>query len=449
MRCSLSARAGWLAASALLLAVSPARAQTAPTAPTGQHAVVVHVPPRQHPVRGVAGAPVNILYFAPWKSDATKNIQPLLAQLLKQFHGRIRLQFMNKPRDGSYYQAEWYAARAGRAVFTLGGDRLFWKFHDAVLALPSMYSLSDADVEQVLRSVGADPGRVRQLIQGGKPEAEVQAEAALGTRLSLPSYQSSPALLIGSQLLHVSQWTPYTTLEANVRSEVTRAQQLAASGLPAAALHAKQLEEAKGRYQPWRPYVGHPQPGLQGRAARRVALPVGASPAVGPATAWVTVVAFIDYSDYNSQYVWNGLEVAIKAHPKRLRVVFKLLPRSTYANALVGARAALAAHRQGKFLEMSRVLMQNRWRISPQTIGQLAQQAGLDVGRFSRDVVASATSQAVLEDVRLGRTVGLAQAPGVFINGRRLVSSYWNQVLFDQLLRSELKGGILSRVLGD
>ncbi len=434
---------------AVLLAAAPARDAWAPGLKTGRTQVVIHTPASRYAVRGDRNAPVNILYFAPYRNNATKQVQPLLKKLLAKYRGVVRLQWMSRFRQGSYYRPERYAAVVGHEAFAQGGDRLFWRFHDALCRLPSMYTLSNTVVDQVARKVGVNMLRLQAAVARGAHNRAVQQECDLSTRLGVPSYQSSPVLIIGSERYYISGYTRMQYVEAVLRRQLALLKTYRQQGLSVGQIHARFLAAAKQRYRPWRRYRTAPRyRSTRRRFARRHALPIQGSPAKGKATAWVTVVAFLDFTDYRSYNAWNALQSALTRYAGKIRLVYKALPRRYYSNALGAARAAYAAQAQGKFWPFARILFQNRWRLYPQRLVGYARQAGLDVARFQKDSRLPLMSQHVLRDMRLARRVGITQAPGIFVNGRRMPSRYWNQYAFDQLLKRELQGGLLTRLLG-
>jgi protein-disulfide isomerase len=415
----------------------------------GRTQVVVHTPASRHPVRGDRNAPLNILYWAPFRNQATKQIQPLLKQVLSHYRGRVRLQWMARYRDGRHYAPERYAARVGHEAFAQGGDRLFWRYHDAVCGLSSLHRLSNSMVDGIARKIGLNLRRLRRNLSKRVYAKALLRERDLATRLGVPTYQSSPVLLVGTKRYYISRYTRFRYLRRVIDGQLKKLVRHRRQGASSPGqLHDRLLAEAKKRYKPWR---GR----RRGRRARRVrlsakryAVPPGKSPTRGKATSWATVVAFLDFTDYRSYKVYKALQALMTHHPGKLRLVFKTLPRRSYRNALEAARAAYAAHAQGKFWALADLFFRNRYRLQSRRLAGYAQQAGLNVGRFRADRKKPLMSRRVLHDMRLARKVGVSKAPGIFINGRRVPGRRFSRYVFERMLKRELQGGLLSRLLG-
>ncbi len=108
---------------------------------------------------------------------------------------------------------------------------------------------------------------------------------------------------------------------------------------------------------------------------------------LGPADAKVTIVEFFDYNCSYCKRTTDWLVETMEKHPKDVRVIFKELPildrqTKTSRNA---AKAALAAHRQGKYLEMHTALMEARG-LNDDRIEEIAKDIGLNVARLKGDM---------------------------------------------------------------
>jgi protein-disulfide isomerase len=108
------------------------------------------------------------------------------------------------------------------------------------------------------------------------------------------------------------------------------------------------------------------------------------SPAVGPAGADVTIVVFTDYLCAICRGADPALDRVRAADPK-LRVVYKDWPlfgeRSRFAS-----RVALAAARQGRYLEVHNALMRARGSLDAQAVVAAAVGAGADGSRLEADL---------------------------------------------------------------
>ena len=86
--------------------------------------------------------------------------------------------------------------------------------------------------------------------------------------------------------------------------------------------------------------------------------------------------------------------------------------------AMPAALAALAAEKQGKYKEISTVLFKNFKTLNPGSIKQYAQQVGLDMAAYEKDVKAPQIRKIVAQDTNAARRFKVRGVPAVFINGR-------------------------------
>jgi protein-disulfide isomerase len=114
----------------------------------------------------------------------------------------------------------------------------------------------------------------------------------------------------------------------------------------------------------------------------------------------------------------------IKKHfGDKVRIVFKHAPIDSHPNAKMAAQASLAAHAQGKFWALHDRLFQHHNSLSQSKIESLAQQAGLDMVRFRREMKAGTYANAVNQDSQLAQKLGATNTPSFFVNGIMLVGA--------------------------
>src|SRR5690606_23331947 len=97
--------------------------------------------------------------------------------------------------------------------------------------------------------------------------------------------------------------------------------------------------------------------------SRRVEFDVGDSPVLGAPMAPVTIVEF---SDFECPYCARArplLERVVEEHPGQVRLVFKHYPLEGHVHSRLAARAAVAAHAQGKFWEMYKLIFDNQTKL--------------------------------------------------------------------------------------
>ena len=139
---------------------------------------------------------------------------------------------------------------------------------------------------------------------------------------------------------------------------------------------------------------------------------------IGPANAKVTMVEFFDYNCGFCKRSTDWVNKTLEAHPNDVRVIFKELPildgrTKTSRNA---AKAALAAHKQGKYLDMHTALMEASG-LTPDRIKDIAKNVGIDVKKLERDMQ-DPEIDALLEDTLIlaNRIPSLTGTPFFIIN---------------------------------
>ena len=152
---------------------------------------------------------------------------------------------------------------------------------------------------------------------------------------------------------------------------------------------------------------------------------------VGPSDAPVTVVEFFDY---RCGFCKRSAEWAVELPGRfdnKVRVVFKefpiLSPESERA-----ALAAIAAGKQGKYVEMHMALMDldNGSGFGPEQIDAAAESVGVDVSLMRADMKSIEVQKTVADAKSLARTLGISGTPN-FIVGTEQVSGDATQKVED------------------
>jgi protein-disulfide isomerase len=113
------------------------------------------------------------------------------------------------------------------------------------------------------------------------------------------------------------------------------------------------------------------------------------------------------------------LEQVLERNPQTVKLVFKNMPLKFHEMALPSARAALAAHEQGKFWEFHDRLFAET-KLSKEAIYRIAQDLKLDIPRFEKDMASPKTQAQINKDLTDAQTAGVTGTPTAYINGRLL-----------------------------
>jgi protein-disulfide isomerase len=154
----------------------------------------------------------------------------------------------------------------------------------------------------------------------------------------------------------------------------------------------------------------------------------------GPAEAAVTLV---EYGDYECPYCGAAYPIVKEVQARmgdRLRFVFRNFPITTsHPHAEQAAEAAEAAAAQERFWEMHDVLYENQRHLEDEDLRTYAEQLGLDVERFGKELAEHAHAARVREDFMSGVRSGVNGTPTFYINGLRHDDSYELETLLDAL----------------
>jgi RNA polymerase sigma factor (sigma-70 family) len=146
-------------------------------------------------------------------------------------------------------------------------------------------------------------------------------------------------------------------------------------------------------------------------------------PSLGPVDAPVTLV---EYSDFQCVFCARAAKVAeslVQRYPTQLRVVFRNSPLPFDANAVPAARAALAAHQQGKFWAMHDLLFANQQRLDHDSLLEYARRIGLDMAQFQSACDSAAVTQALANDADAAARLVVHATPIMTVNGKPIVGA--------------------------
>jgi len=146
---------------------------------------------------------------------------------------------------------------------------------------------------------------------------------------------------------------------------------------------------------------------------RDPASPVGGNPAGAP-----TLVEFFDYNCPYCRRVAPVMADAEAADPK-LRIVYKEFP-ILGPNSVFAAKAALAAHRQGRYVALHKALMEAKGTADEGSVLEAAANVGLDVNRLKTDMRDQTIQDAIDRNLALARVLRINGTPG-FVVGDRII----------------------------
>jgi protein-disulfide isomerase len=166
----------------------------------------------------------------------------------------------------------------------------------------------------------------------------------------------------------------------------------------------------------------------------------GTPPGFGAADARVVVVEFTDFQCPFCAQAAETVRRLKQDYASRIRVVLRQFPLPFHPDARTAARAALAAHDQGKFWPYHDLLFANQSTLGSEALLGYAQKAGLAKDKFQSAAQSESTDRRVEHDIVLGTTVHVQGTPTMFINKKR-VADPMDYEKIASVIDTELKQG--------
>lgn len=139
------------------------------------------------------------------------------------------------------------------------------------------------------------------------------------------------------------------------------------------------------------------------------------------------VVTLVEYGDFECPNCGQAEPVVreLLAGEGDLRYVWRHLPLTdVHPRAELAAEAAEAAAAQGAFWEYSALLFEHQDALRVRNLVAYAEQLGLDVERFERELRERTHADRVARDVESADLSAVAGTPTFFVNGRRHHGAY-------------------------
>ena len=155
-------------------------------------------------------------------------------------------------------------------------------------------------------------------------------------------------------------------------------------------------------------------------APRQAVTLAATDPALGPASAPVTLVEFSDFQCPFCQRVEPTLKQLRTTYGDKLRIVWKDFPLTQiHPQAFKAGEAGHCAGDQGKYWEYHDRLFANQQALQPADLKKHAVDLGLNAAAFGTCLDSSKYGERVRDGVSQGDRLGVNSTPTVFVNGRR------------------------------
>ncbi len=146
-------------------------------------------------------------------------------------------------------------------------------------------------------------------------------------------------------------------------------------------------------------------------------------------------VSVVEFFDYNCGYCRRAMPDVVKLvdSDKKVRLVLKELPIFG-DDSEAAAKAALAAHRQGKYFEMHQKLFSEPGKADKEKALRIANELGLDVAQLEKDMADPDIQKSLDQAKELAQKLGLQGTP-LFLIGDHTIPGAPDD-LYDQLTKN-------------
>jgi protein-disulfide isomerase len=142
------------------------------------------------------------------------------------------------------------------------------------------------------------------------------------------------------------------------------------------------------------------------------------TPVSGNKNAQVKITVF---SDYLCPYCSNAnkiIEEIFSEYKDNVSIYHRSL--IVHESSEILTRAALAADKQGKFIEFNNILFEREIEASQQTVEDIATELQMDIDKFRSDLNSSETTNTIDQDEEDADNLQITGTPTIFVNDQRV-----------------------------
>ncbi len=402
------------------------KAQESVVAPVGS------IKTGKSPTLGSKNAAVQVVVFSDLQCPFCKRFVPTMEAIHKKYGNKIQIVFKHNPLP--FHREAEPAARATWAAHQQGK---FWKMHDLLFGAQKSFKEANMDtlMEMYAEQLNLNMKKFRKDYDSKAAKDAIRNDQDLAVNVGA---RGTPNTFInGIKVTGARAETEFTTLideQLALAKKLGKKKRKKGSALRD-LVWAENVKNADKYAKPTN--AARPKPAEVVDVKK---LKKGKSFAKGSSKAKVTIVAFSDLQCPFCQRAWITVNAVQKKYgDKKVRIVYKAFPLPFHKQAEEAHRAAIAAGKQGKFFDMVD-LIHGRYRElreNPKFAELFAEELGLNMKKFKKDLNSKETAKQVQEEKKQGEAVGVRGTPAFFINGKRLVGAQPQQK-FESMIDEEL-----------
>lgn len=145
-------------------------------------------------------------------------------------------------------------------------------------------------------------------------------------------------------------------------------------------------------------------------------------------------ISLVEFFDYNCPYCRRVAPDMLKAEANdpKLRIVYKEFP-ILGPNSVFAAKAALAAHRQGKYVAVHKALMATKGTVTEKAVLDVVSRLGLDLERLKRDMTDPAIQAHIDRNLALAKALQINGTPS-FVIGEEILPGAVDLATLERLI---------------
>ena len=375
--------------------VKPVAVKGDRAAPSKKETVIYKVPVGEAYAKGPADALVTVVEFSDFQCPYCSRANPTLAKVIETYGDDVRIAFKHQPLP--FHKDARLAAKYAIAA---GEQGKFWEMHDKLFS--NSRALKEDNLKSYVRELGLDQAKIEAYIESGKPEKIIQEDQALARRVGA---NGTPTFFINGRQLVGAR--PFSAFKEIIDVELADAKKRVAAGTPAKDVYAEVIKN--GRTSPARPKTPP--------TVRQNVKLEDSTPVKGAENPLVTIVEFSDFECPFCSRVNPTLAKVQDTYGDKVQVRFRNLPLHFHKRAKPAAKAALAAHKQGKFWQMHDKLFANQKALGDEDLERYATELRLDVAQFKADLNSAEIDGMVTKDLTDAKKYGARGTPTSFVNG--------------------------------
>ncbi len=162
----------------------------------------IPAPDAQSPIKGPASAKVTIQIFSDFQCPFCKRVEPTLAELEKEYGGKIRFVWRHMPLP--FHADAPLAGQAAQEAFKQKGNSAFWKFHDKLFEAQGSGddAIKRPALEKIAGELGLNMDQFKAALDSNAHKAKLDADTKIGNDAGI---NGTPAFVINGYYLSGAQ----------------------------------------------------------------------------------------------------------------------------------------------------------------------------------------------------------------------------------------------------